>query len=85
MNFDYQFDFLNKLNNKKRFKKNYYVVLGIVVLIVLLLGILVFYNNEKFKEYKFVFKEIKRIDFIFSILIDNELVKLKEKSFFENE
>lgn len=84
MNSDHQLDFLNKLNNKKRPKKNYYAVLGITS-IVLLLGISVFYNNEKPKEYKFASKETKRTDSIFSILIDNELVKLKGKSSPENE
>lgn len=85
MNSDHQLDFLNKLNNKKRPKKNYYAVLGIAASIVLLLGISVFYNNEKPKEYKFASKETKRTDSIFSILIDNELVKLKGKSSPENE
>lgn len=85
MNSDHQLDFLNKLNNKKKPKKNYYAVLGIAASIVLLLGISVFYNNEKPKEYKFASKETKRTDSIFSILIDNELVKLKEKSSPENE
>jgi len=85
MNSDHHLDFLNKLNNKKRPKKNYYAVLGIAASIVLLLGISVFYNNEKPKEYKFASKETKRTDSIFSILIDNELVKLKEKSSPENE
>lgn len=85
MNSDHQLDFLNKLNNKKRPKKNYYAVWGIAASIVLLLGIAVFYNNEKPKEYKFASKETKRTDSIFSILIDNELVKLKEKSSPQNE
>ncbi len=44
-----------------------------------------FINNEKPKEFKFASKETKRTDSIFSILIDNELVKLKEKSSPENE
>lgn len=85
MNSDHQLDFLNKLNNKKRPKKNYYAVLRIAASIVLLLGISVFYNNEEPKEYKFASKETKRTDSIFNILIDNELVKLKEKSSPENE
>ncbi|MEO8240095.1 MAG: anti-sigma factor [Flavobacterium sp.] len=85
MNSDHQLDFLNKLNNKKKPKKNYYAVWGIAASIILLLGITVFYNNEKPREYKFASKETKRTDSIFSILIDNELVKLKEKSSPENE
>ena len=85
MNSDHQLDFLNKLNNKKKTKKNYYAVWGIAASVILLLGITVFYNNEKPKEHKFASKETKRTDSIFSILIDNELIKLKEKSSPENE
>ncbi|TCN55324.1 anti-sigma factor [Flavobacterium circumlabens] len=86
VNPDHQLDFLNKLNNKKKPKKNYYAVWGIAASIVLLLGISVFYNDsQKPKEFKFASNETKRTDSIFNILIDNELVKLKEKSSPENE
>lgn len=86
MSSDHQLDFLNKLNNKKKPKKNYYAVWGIAASIVLLLGISVFYNNnQKPKEFKFASHETRRTDSIFNILIDNELVKLKEKSSPENE
>lgn len=85
MNADHQVDFLNKLNKKQPKKKNY-AVLAIAASIVVLLGVSLFYNNnEKPKEFKFASKETKRTDSIFSILIDNELVKLKEKSSPENE
>ncbi|MDR7371689.1 anti-sigma factor [Flavobacterium aquidurense] len=84
MNSDHQVDFLNKLN-KKQPKKNYWFVTAIAASIVLMLGVSLFYNNEKPKEFKFASKETKRTDSIFSILIDNELVKLKEKSSPENE
>ncbi|RZJ52065.1 MAG: anti-sigma factor [Flavobacterium sp.] len=86
LNSDHQLDFLHKLNNKKKPKKNYYTVLGIAASIVLLLGISIFYNNnQKPKEFKFASKETQRTDSIFNILIDNELVKLREKSSPENE
>jgi hypothetical protein len=85
INSDHQLDFLHKLN-KKQPKKMNYTVCAIAASIVVLLGISVFYNNnEKSKEFKFASKETKRTDSIFSILIDNELVKLKGKSSPENE
>ncbi|WP_029270504.1 anti ECF-type sigma factor [Flavobacterium sp. KJJ] len=85
MNSDHQIDFLNKLNTKKPKKKNYWFMTAIAASIVLMLGISVFYKNEKPKEFKFASKETQRTDSIFSILIDNELVKLKQKSSPENE
>jgi hypothetical protein len=81
---DHQVDFLNKLNKKQPAKKYWYLT-AIAASIVLMLGISVFYKNEKPKEFKFASKETQRTDSIFSILIDNELVKLKEKSSPENE
>lgn len=85
INPNHQNDFLNKLYQKQP-KKNYWFVTAIAASIVLLLGISVFYNtNEKPKEFKFASKETKQTDSIFSILIENELVKLKEKSSPEND
>ena len=85
MSSDHQLDFFNKLNKKQPKKKNY-AVWAIAASIVVLLGVSLFYNNtQKPKELKFASKETKRTDSIFSILIDNELVKLKEKSSPENE
>ncbi|SNR99514.1 anti-sigma factor [Flavobacterium sp. ov086] len=84
MNSDHQLDFLNKLN-KKQSRKKYWFVTAVAASIVLMLGISVFYKNDKPKEFKFASKETQRTDSIFSILIDNELVKLKEKSSPENE
>ena len=85
MNSDHQVDFINKLNKKQPKKRNYWFVTAIAASIVLMLGISLFYKNEKPKEFKFASKETQRTDSIFSILIDNELVKLKEKSSPENE
>jgi hypothetical protein len=81
---DHQMDFLQKLN-KKQPKKKYWFVTAIAASIVLMLGVSIFYKNEKPKEFKFASKETKRTDSIFNILIDNELVKLKEKSSPQNE
>ena len=85
MSADHQLDFLNKLNKKQPKKKNY-TIWAIAASIVVLLGVSLFYNNtQKPKEFKFASNETKRTDSIFSILINNELVKLKEKSSPENE
>lgn len=84
LNLDHQMDFLQKLN-KKEPKKRYWFVTAIAASIVLMLGISIFYKNEKPKEFKFASKETKRTDSIFNILIDNELVKLKEKNSPENQ
>lgn len=85
MSSDHQVDFLNKLNKKQPKRKNY-AVWAIAASIVLFLGVSIFYNNnEKPKELKFASNETKRTDSIFSILIKNELVKLKEKNSPENE
>lgn len=85
LNPEHQDAFLNKLNRKQSKKKNYWFATSIAASIVLMLGISVFYKNEKPKEFKFASKETQRTDSIFNILIDNELVKLKEKSSPENE
>ena len=84
LNPDHQMDFLQKLN-KKEPKKRYWFVTAIAASIVLMLGASLFYKNEKPKEFKFASKETKRTDSIFNILIDNELVKLKEKNSPENQ
>lgn len=85
MSSDHQVDFLNKLNKKQPKRKNY-AVWAIAASIVLFLGVSIFYNNnEKPKELKFASNETKRTDSIFSILIKNELVKLKQKDSPENE
>jgi len=84
LNPDHQMDFLQKLN-KKEPKKRYWFVTAIAASIVLMLGVSLFYKNEKPKEFKFASRETKRTDSIFNILIDNELVKLKEKNSPENQ
>lgn len=81
---NHHMDFLQKLN-KREPKKIYGFVTAIAASIVLMIGISIFYKNEKPKEFKFASKETQRTDSIFNILIDNELIKLKEKSSPENE
>ncbi|KFF04023.1 hypothetical protein [Flavobacterium reichenbachii] len=80
---NHQVDFLDKLNRKKP-KKKYWFASAVAASIILMLAVSVFYKNDKPKEFKFASKETKRTDSIFNILIDNELVKLKEKSSPEN-
>lgn len=84
LNSDHQVDFLQKLNKKEPNRK-YWFATAIAASIVLMLGISLFSKNEKPKEFKFASKETKRTDSIFNILIDNELVKLKEKNSPENQ
>jgi len=84
LNSNHQVNFLNKLN-KKESKRKYWFMTAVAASIVLMLGVSIFYKNDKPKEFKFASKETKRTDSIFNILIDNELVKLKEKSSPENE
>ena len=84
LNADHKVDFLNKLNTKQP-KKSFATVWAIAASIVVLIGISVFYKNDKPKEFKFASQETKRTDSIFNILIENELVKLQEKSSPENE
>lgn len=84
LNSDHQVDFLQKLNKKEPTRK-YWFATAIAASIVLMLGVSLFYKNEKPKEFKFASKETKRTDSIFNILIDNELVKLKEKNSPENQ
>lgn len=87
MSSDHQVDFINKLNKKQPQKKNY-TMWAIAASIVVLLGVSLLYNKNysvEPKEFKFASKETQRTDSIFSILIDNELVKLKEKSSPQNE
>lgn len=85
LNPEHKVDFLNKLNKKQPKKRNY-AGWAIAASIALLLGVSLFYNqDEKPKEFKFASQETKRTDSIFNILIENELVKLKEKSSPENE
>ena len=77
--------FSKKLVLKKQ-KKNYNFIYAIAASVVVMLGVsLLYHNNEKPKELKFASVETKQTDSIFTILIQNELKKIKEKKSPENE
>jgi hypothetical protein len=77
--------FLNKFNSKKT-KKNYFIPIVVAASIILMLGISLFYNgNTDTNQLKFASKETKQTDSIFSVIIENELEKIHEKSSPENE
>lgn len=80
--------FLDKLNSKtkKKSKRNYFISMAIAASIVVLLSISFFYNsNAESSELKFASKETKQTDSIFTVLIEKELEKVKEKKSPENE
>lgn len=77
--------FSDKLKARKP-KRNYLLPIAIAATIVLFLGISLFNNtNEKANELKFASKETKQTDSIFTVLIETQLEKLKEKESPENE
>lgn len=77
--------FLNKLQAKKA-KKNYFFLIGIAASIAIILGISLFYNTKvETAELEFASKETKQTDSIFTVLIANQLEKIKEKKSPENE
>ena len=80
--------FLDKLNSKtkEKSKRNYFISMAIAASIVVLLSISFFYNsNAESSELKFASKETKQTDSIFTVLIEKELEKIKEKKSPENE
>jgi hypothetical protein len=77
--------FSKKLVLKKQ-KKNYNFIYAIAASVVVMLGVsLLYQSNEKPKELKFASVETKQTDSIFTVLIQNELNKIKEKKSPENE
>ncbi|MGQ7947625.1 anti-sigma factor [Flavobacterium sp. WC2509] len=67
-------------------KKNYRLFYAIAASVLVLLAVSLFYtNNDKPRELKFASKETKQTDSIFTVLIRNELEKVKEKKTPENE
>jgi hypothetical protein len=76
--------FSRKLVQKKQ-KKNYSFIYAIAASIVVLLGISTFYtNNEKPQNLKFASTETRQTDSIFTVLIENQLQKIKAKESPEN-
>ncbi|WP_348824722.1 anti-sigma factor [Flavobacterium aestuarii] len=85
MNTEHLERFSKKLALKKR-KRNYSLFYAAAASVVVLLGITMFYtSNEKPRELKYASKETKQTDSIFTVLIKNELEKIKEKKSPENE
>nr|WP_315158472.1 anti-sigma factor [uncultured Flavobacterium sp.] len=80
---------LDKFSKKmvlKKKKRNYSIIYAIAASVVVMFGVSLFYNNnEKPKELKFASKETKQTDSIFTVLIRNEMEKIKEKKSPENE
>ena len=77
--------FLNKLQNKKT-KQNYFISFAIAASLLFIAGILFLYNyNPKPKNLEFASVETRQTDSIFTILIEKELIKIKEKKSPTNE
>ncbi|RBN51547.1 anti-sigma factor [Flavobacterium psychrolimnae] len=77
--------FVQKLKSKKSNWKRF-VSIGIAASIVLILGLSIFNTTpKKTEELQFASKETKQTDSIFTILIEKELEKIKEKKSPENE
>lgn len=77
--------FLNKLQNKKT-KQNYFISFAIAASLLFIAGILFLYKyNPKPKNLEFASVETRQTDSIFTILIEKELIKIKEKNSPTNE
>ena len=77
--------FVKKLKSKKSNWKRF-VSIGIAASIVVMLGLSIFNNTpKKTEELRFASKETKQTDSIFTVLIENELEKIREKKSPENE
>ena len=77
--------FLKKLKPEKSNWKRF-VTIGIAASIIIMLGLSIFNTTpKKTEDLQFASKETKQTDSIFTILIENELEKIKEKKSPENE
>jgi hypothetical protein len=77
--------FLNKLQSKKN-KRNYFIPFAFAASLLLIVGITFFYkSNQKPKNLQFASIETRQTDSIFTVLIEKELIKIKEKKSPENE
>ena len=77
--------FLNKLQNKKS-KRNYFIPFAVAASLLLIVGISFLYNNnQKPKNLEFASVETRQTDSIFTVLIEKELIKIKEKKSPANE
>lgn len=85
LNTNHQDLFLSKLQNKKS-KRNYFIPFATAASLLLLIGISFVYNsNQKPKNLQFASVETRQTDSIFTVLIEKELIKVKEKKSPENE
>ena len=77
--------FLKKMKPEKSNWKRF-VSIGIAASIIIMLGVSIFNTTpKKTEELRFASHETKQTDSIFTILIENELEKIKEKKSPENE
>ena len=77
--------FIKKLQPEKSNWKRF-VTIGIAASIIIMLGLSIFNTTpKKTEDLRFASKETKQTDSIFTILIENELEKIKEKKSPENE
>ncbi len=85
-NHDEQFLEKLKFGATKKSKKNYLVPFTIAASLLLIVGISFYFNTgNKPKNLQFASKETKQTDSIFTVLIEKELIKIKEKKSPENE
>ncbi len=85
LNSDHNELFLKKLKSNIP-KRNYFISFAAAASLLLIVGISFFYqSNEKPKNLQFASLETRQIDSIFTVLIENELLKIKEKKSPENE
>ena len=77
--------FFNKLQNKKT-NNNSFISFAVAASMLLIIGVSFFYkSNEKPKNLQFASIETRQTDSIFTVLIEKELLKIKEKKSPENE
>ena len=77
--------FIKKLQPEKS-KWKRFVTIGIAASIIIMLGLSIFNTTpKKTEDLRFASKETKQTDSIFTILIENELEKIREKKSPENE
>ncbi len=85
LNKEHDLDFMNRLSSKSK-KKSYTFSFAIAASIAILIGFSLFYQPvEKQNDLQFASKETKRTDSIFTVLIENQLIVLKEKKSNENQ
>lgn len=78
--------FLNKLKSKKKKKRNYFIPFAVAASLLFLVGISFLFNkNVAPQKLQFASVETRQTDSIFTVLIEKELVKIKQKKSPKNE